>query len=208
MKISINAHSSIRVEAERRIHFDPYLMKEAPQDAEIIFFTHSHYDHFSPEDAARAAGPDCVYVAPKDMEQALLELGIPRERIVLLAPGEKTEVRGLPVEAVPAYNIMKPFHPKKNGWLGYVVEAEGKRIYVCGDTDRTADAALVNCQIALIPVGGTYTMNAKEGAKLALALQPELAIPTHYGSAVGKMEDGPAFEAALGGKVPCQRLIV
>jgi L-ascorbate metabolism protein UlaG (beta-lactamase superfamily) len=88
---------------------------------------------------------------------------------------------------------MKPFHPKKAGWLGYIIEIEGKRVYVSGDTDKTAEAESVKCDIAFVPIGGFYTMNVKEAAELINIIKPELAIPTHYGSAVGKPSFGKDF---------------
>jgi L-ascorbate metabolism protein UlaG (beta-lactamase superfamily) len=102
-------------------------------------------------------------------------------------------VDGLEFETVPAYNILKPFHPKQAEWVGYILQIGGKRIYVAGDTDATKEAKSVSCDVALIPIGGTYTMDVKNAAELANILQPDVVIPTHYGCIVGNPEDGEAF---------------
>ena len=190
-KITINAHSSIRVGGERVLYFDPFLVTEEPHDADVIFFTHSHYDHFSPKDYTKLAKSDTIFVAPSSMAGDLKKAGI--ENAILLEPNTTMEIAGVPVETVPAYNIGKLFHPRKNNWLGYVVTVDGQRLYVCGDTDDTPDARKVKCDVILIPVGGTYTTTAKEAASLVNYLNPRYAVPTHYGSAVGKSGDGAKF---------------
>lgn len=191
-KITVNTQSSIRIGSEKIIYFDPFKISSAANDADIIFITHEHYDHFSPEDIEKVQKSDTVFVAPKSMEAALKKHGY--SNLTLLAPGEKTAVRDIPVEAIPAYNLMKPFHTKKNGWLGYVITVEGQRIYVAGDTDATPEAQSVSCDIALIPIGGTFTMNPGKAAAFINELRPKTVIPTHYGSIVGSAEDGEAFQ--------------
>lgn len=189
MEITINSHSSIRIKGEKTLWFDPFQIKKPVRDAEVILLTHDHYDHFSAEDIAKAAAPGAVFVAPKSMERTVAPYG----KTVALWPGDFAMVEGVRVEAIPAYNPAKRFHPRKNDYLGYVVELEGQRIYVCGDTDVTPEALAVQCDILLAPVGGTYTMTAAEAARLANAIRPRLAIPTHYGSIVGRREDGENF---------------
>lgn len=193
--ISINAHSSIRIGAEKVMYFDPFHLKQDPHDADIVFLTHDHYDHLSPEDIARVKKEGTVFVLPASCKAAAEKNGL--DRCVYLTPGETAEVCGVPVEAVAAYNNLKPFHPKKNGWLGYIVAAEGRRVYVAGDTDENKDNLSVRCDIAMIPVGGTYTFDAKHAAKFVNKLRPSVAIPTHYGDIVGSLSDADAFAAAV-----------
>ena len=106
-------------------------------------------------------------------------------------------MNGIEFETVPAYNIGKPFHPKSAGWVGYIFKDGGTRIYVAGDTDATEEAANVKCDVALVPVGGTYTMNAKQAAELVNTIKPKVAIPVHYGGIVGSAKDGEKFASML-----------
>ena len=115
--------------------------------------------------------------------------------ICTVAPGASYVIEGLKIETIPAYNNLKPFHPKTAGWVGYILELDGRRIYIAGDTDATKEAQSVRCDIALVPIGGTYTMNAKKAADLINQIKPAIAIPTHYGGIVGKKEDAAAFAA-------------
>ncbi|MBQ9717237.1 MAG: MBL fold metallo-hydrolase [Clostridia bacterium] len=196
-KITINAHSSIRIAADRILCFDPFRLESAPHDADVIFITHAHFDHFSPEDIEKAAKSGTKFVIPAGMAEEIRKAGIMDEDVLPLVPGQTAEICGIPVEAVPSYNIGKPMHPKANGWLGYIVTVNGERIYVAGDTDATPEGAAVNCSIAMIPIGGTYTMNAEEAAALVNAMQPKVVIPTHYGSLVGDRKDAETFAASV-----------
>ena len=192
--IALNAHSSVRLEAENGLvlRVDPFRIGGEPHDADVVFFTHSHFDHFSPGDVEKVRKPETVFVAPASMSGDLKKAGLLRQA-VLMRPGEETAVCGVPALAVPSYNTNKPNHPKENGWLGYVLTVRGLRVYIAGDTDDTADARAAACDVALLPVGGTYTMDAGEAAACANAMRPAAAIPTHYGCIVGTPEDGETF---------------
>lgn len=187
-EFTVNAHSSINIVGSRSIRFDPFMIENAPHDADIIFITHPHYDHFSPEDIEKVAKADTVFVCPADME-----LDTPYK----LRPGEKTAVCGIEVEAVAAYNLKKKYHPKENGWLGYRVVMDGRSYYVCGDTDIVPEAEKVKCDVLFVPCGGTYTMDYREAAQLANIIKPEKAVPTHYGAITGDPDDGYRFEQLL-----------
>ena len=92
------------------------------------------------------------------------------------------------------YNPAKEFHPKSNNWVGFVIEIGGKRIYYAGDTDETPEMdALKNIDLALLPVGGTYTMNAAEAAEATKIFKPKQAIPYHWGDIVGSQSDADKF---------------
>lgn len=202
MQISINSHSSIRTEGKRVLWFDPFQLKTVPHDGDIIFVTHDHFDHFSPEDMEKVAKADTVFVVPKSLAGKL-----PKEKTVVLQAGETAEVQGVLVEAVAAYNVSKPFHAKENGWLGYRVTMDGETLYICGDTDATPEARAVQCDILALPVGGTYTMNAAEAAELAKAIQPKLALPTHYASIVGSKSDAEKFRELVGNAMQVELLV-
>lgn len=196
-KITINTHSSIRIASDSILYFDPFKLEAAVHDADVIFITHAHFDHFSPEDIEKVAKADTKFVIPASMSADTRRAGIKEENIISLVPGQITEVCGIAVEAVPSYNIGKPMHPKKNGWLGYIVTVNDERIYVAGDMDAIPEGTEVKCDIAMIPIGGTYTMNAKEAAGLVNVMQPKIVIPTHYGSLVGIKKDAQKFAALV-----------
>lgn len=191
--IEVFTQSSIRIDAGKILYFDPFQQKKDLSDADYIFITHDHYDHFSPDDIAKVVKEDTVFVVPDKMEGAVKEVLPVNGRIICVKPGEKHEMDGFSLETVHAYNNLKPFHPKKAGWVGYIIIYNDTRIYVAGDTDANKDNEKVSCDVALIPIGGTYTMNAKEAAEFINKIKPSVAIPTHYGSIVGSFKDANAF---------------
>ena len=190
--ITINTQSSIRIEGSKVLYFDPFQITEERHDADFIFVTHSHYDHLDPDSIRKICKESTVFVASAGIGKEIGKTAGDHEMILML-PGEKEERSGVGIEAVPAYNKIKPFHPKKNGWVGYVVSLDGARYYVAGDTDAVGELSSVSCDVALVPIGGTYTMTAKEAAKLVNTIRPKVAVPTHYGSIVGKREDAETF---------------
>lgn len=190
--ITINVHSSIRIDIGKIIYIDPFEIEGEHADADFIFLTHDHYDHCSPDDINKVLKQETLFIVPERMEHDLRKK-ITAGRILAVLPGNKYETEGLTFETVPAYNLMKPFHPKKAGWVGYILDIDGTRIYIAGDTDATKEARDVKCDIAMIPIGGTYTMNYKEAAKLVNEIRPGYAIPTHYGRLAGKKSDGDDF---------------
>lgn len=205
--IRVNAHSSVRVELGGKVlYVDPFSLREEPHDADLIFLTHEHYDHFSPEDIARVDKPDTVFILPASMADKAAPVVGPRQ-VLSVEPGQQGEIGGVRFEAVPAYNLHKPFHPRSKGWVGYVLEAEGLRIYVAGDTDATPEAAAVRCDAALLPIGGTYTMNPQKAAALVNEMRPGLVIPTHYGSVVGSPKDFSRFAAEVAEGIRVVRVI-
>ena len=190
--ISVNTQSSIRIIGSRVLYFDPFRIADEPHDADIIFITHSHYDHLDPKSVENVAHENTVFIAPASMNQEMRKV-IGDAELILMTPGEKQDIDGIAILAVPAYNRLKPFHPKKNGWIGYVILMDGVRYYVAGDTDALKELTSIACDVALVPIGGTYTMTAKEAAKLINEIHPLVAIPTHYGSIVGKPEEADVF---------------
>ena len=205
LNITINCHSSIRVEGDGKVlRFDPFKLASSPLDTDIIFVTHDHFDHFSPEDITKVAKSSALFVAPASTAELIAKEGIDASRITVLAPGQSAVVDGLPVEAVASYNNN---HPKEENWVGFIVTIADKRVYVAGDTDIIPEAEAVRCDIALIPAGGTYTTDAKQAAQLANTIRPEVAIPTHYGSIVGSIADGEVFKAGLDDGISCVLLI-
>lgn len=192
--IEVFTQNSIRItDGKTVIYIDPFQMNEEPKNASYIFITHDHYDHYSPEDIKKVACEKTVLIIPEKIEKKVKEVeGLVKE-IVTVKPGTFHELDNLEFETVPAYNILKPFHLKTYEYVGYILHVNGKRIYIAGDTDETPEAKSVKCDIALVPIGGTYTMDAKKAADLVNILRPEVAIPVHYGNVVGSMKDADVF---------------
>ncbi|MBO6239568.1 MAG: MBL fold metallo-hydrolase [Butyrivibrio sp.] len=196
--IEVFTQSSIRIKSSQgTIYLDPFQIKTEPHDADYILITHDHYDHFSVDDIRKIAKISTILVVPARMEDDAKELANDVASIVTVKPGVYKEISGLEIETIPAYNTVKPFHPRRAEWVGYILRADGKRIYVAGDTGLTKEARQVKCDIALLPVGGTYTMDTRRAAELANTIRPEYVIPTHYGSIVGKQSDGQTFASLV-----------
>ena len=197
--ISVNTQSSIRIECPGGtvIYADPLEIKGSPHDADLILITHAHYDHFSPEDAAKIRKSTTKFVIPKGMIDDLEKIGVSMMDYACMEAGDQIGIAGVYVSAVPAYNKLKPFHPRRNGWLGYVLDIGGQKIYVAGDTDALKENTSIDCDIAMVPIGGKFTMNAKEAADFINAMSPAAVIPTHYGSIVGKPADYETFHSRV-----------
>jgi len=202
-KIEVLCHSSIRITGEHTVYFDPYQITGGPHDAEYIFITHDHYDHFSAEDIAKVGNDNTVIIVPEAMAIQAKGLGLSSGHIITVSPGNQYQAGDISFETVAAYNVLKPFHPKTKGWVGYIVTMNNVRYYVAGDTDSTPEAGNVSCDVALVPIGGTYTMNAKKAADLVNHIRPKATVPTHYGVIVGKKEDADRFRANLEAGIQC-----
>lgn len=191
--IEVLYHSSIRIKKEKTIYIDPFKIDRNYNDADIIFITHDHYDHYSEEDIDKVINENAVIVIPEELLTKVLKKGINKNAIITVEPNQKYMVQGIKFETVPAYNTNKIFHPKENGWVGYVIEINGIKYYIAGDTDITEENKKVKCDVAFVPVGGTYTMDFKEAAQLINIIKPKFAIPVHYGSVVGSKQDATDF---------------
>ena len=190
--IQVLYHSSIKINIEKVIYIDPFKIEDDCHDADIIFITHSHYDHYSEEDIKKIIKEDTKIVVTNDLQETASKL-TNEENVISVQPNEKYCVEGISFETIPAYNINKKFHPKQNNWVGYVIELNGLKYYIAGDTDITDENKKVKCDVAFVPVGGTYTMTSKEAADLVNIIKPKIAVPIHYGSVVGTKQDATDF---------------
>lgn len=195
-------HASFRLDGPPTIYFDPWKLEGEHLQADIVLVSHEHSDHCSPEDVERISGPNTVVVASPGAAEKL------RGNVRVLRPGERTTVGEVEIEAVPAYNVNKfrspgvPFHPREAEHVGYVVTVEGERLYFAGDTDHIPEMADIACDVALLPVGGTYTMTAEEAAQAAADIGPKVAVPMHWGSGVvGARADAERFRSLHDGEV-------
>ena len=178
--IYVNTRSSIKITGSKTIYFDPLEIQGKPQDADIIFVTHVHYEHFSPEDIRKVMKDDAKMIVPVSMLEVAKEKCPEVKSLYGILPGHTGECDGLKYEGVPAYNIGKAFHSKENDWVGYLVEMDGKTYYAMGDTDVTPEAEAVDADVIFVPVGGKYTMDAHEAAEFINQKPRGLVVPIHY----------------------------
>jgi len=186
-------HDGFCIKAEGKvIVIDPFQIKEC-EPADVILISHEHYDHCSPVDVKKIQKDSTIIVTEADSAKKL------SGNVRTVRPGDTLTVSGIPIEAVPAYNTNKAFHPKENGWLGFILTVEGVKIYHAGDTDDIPEMASFEVDIALLPVSGTYVMTAEEAVEVTKKIRPKVAIPMHYGAIVGSADDAQHFAEALRG---------
>lgn len=202
--IKLVTHSAIRIinEKDKIIYFDPFkLENKFNDDADYIFITHPHYDHFSPEDIIQIKNDNTIIIVPSELSEKCLNLGFKQNQIITVSVNNEYKVGNLSFKTVPAYNLNKDFHKKDFDWVGYVINIDNTIIYIAGDTDNIPEIQNIKCDIAFVPVGGTYTMTYKEAADLVKIIKPKVAIPIHYKTIVGTYEDAENFVKELNGKI-------
>jgi L-ascorbate metabolism protein UlaG (beta-lactamase superfamily) len=196
IQIQWHGHAAFRiVDGGKQIYVDPYRLPDGLPQADYIFITHGHGDHFSPDDIAKVRGDATKIVAPADVAKKI------GKGVFAVKPGQKGKLGGLHVAMVPAYNVNKfrkpgvPFHPKDNGWVGYVITlSDGTVVYHAGDTDFVPEMKTLKADVALLPVSGKFVMTAEEAIDAANAFKPKLVIPMHYGTIVGSEADAKRFQ--------------
>lgn len=205
--IEVICHSSIKINKGIIIYFDPFKIEKKYNDADIIFITHDHYDHYSEEDIDKVIKNNTIIVSPVDLLEKLLNKGLKKENIISVKPYEDYNIKNLKFSTIPAYNIDKQFHPRKNNWVGYLIELEEITYYIAGDTDITEDNKKIKCDVAFVPIGGTFTMNYQEASELINTIKPKIVVPIHYGSIVGTKEDAINFKKLINPEIECKILI-
>lgn len=198
--IQVLYHSSIKINRDKVIYIDPFKIDNEYHDADIIYITHSHFDHYSEEDIGKIIKENTKLIVTEDLESKVLEK-VKKENVICVQPEKNYFVDGINFETIPAYNTNKQFHPKANNWVGYIIDLNGIKYYFAGDTDITEENKKVKCDVAFVPVGGTYTMTAREAAELVNIIKPKIAVPIHYGSVVGTTKDAEDFVIRLNEKI-------
>jgi L-ascorbate metabolism protein UlaG (beta-lactamase superfamily) len=200
-KITWYGQAAVKIDNDGQIIFiDPYhLISE--DKADVILITHSHGDHLSIADIQRISDNETHFVCPDDCAEILKDEGY--KNIMIVSPGDKVTIDGTEIEAVPMYNLVKTqYHPVENAWTGFIINVDGTRIYHAGDTERIPEMKNIECDIAMLPLGQTYTMSSvEEAAEAALDTGAEIAIPIHYGMYEGSIEDARKFKELLEGKI-------
>lgn len=197
VKITWLGHDGFRIQNRQVVYIDPYQIEGGPK-ADIVLVSHEHSDHCSLDDLKKIVGPQTVVVAHAQSKGELSKLKVKEVKVV--KPGDKINVEGVGIEAVPAYNVNKfrepgkVFHPKEDGKLGFVVTMNGVRIYHAGDTDHIPEMKGIRADVALLPVSGTYVMTAPEAAEAVATINPKVVIPMHYGAIVGNRKDAETLQ--------------
>jgi L-ascorbate metabolism protein UlaG (beta-lactamase superfamily) len=180
-------HAGFMLSGTRLVYIDPYKL-QGTQVGNVILITHDHYDHCSPDDVKWLREGATVIVCPPSCADKF------QGDIRTVKPGDTLSIKGVGIQAVPAYNVGKEFHPREAGGVGYIVALpDGPRVYHAGDTDLIPEMAQIQADVALLPVGGKYTMDAAEAAQAANLIKPSLAIPMHWGTIVGSRQDAERF---------------
>lgn len=197
MNIHINTHSSIQIDD---MAFDPYDADKLKFKAKYIFLTHTHYDHFDVPSIKNISNKRTIIIAPHDAKETL-EKNF-ENKIIYVKPYDEINLETCQIEVLPSYNIDKNFHKKEYNWVGYKVIKDGTVYAILGDTDATPELEkLEDIDVLFVPIGGTYTMNAKEAATLTNTIKPNIVIPVHYNSIVGTKADEKEFLKNLNKKI-------
>jgi L-ascorbate metabolism protein UlaG (beta-lactamase superfamily) len=193
-KIFFINHDCFRIEGDVVVYTDPFHVPDNLPKADLVLISHDHFDHCSPEDLDKVKKDDTTFVAIDACKAQL------SGDVKIVKAGDKLEAKGVAIEVVPAYNTDKDFHPKAQGHVGYIFTMGGQRIYFAGDSDHIPEMKDFNCDIALLPVSGTYVMTAEQAVKAAKDIGPKVVIPMHYGDIVGTREDAVRFSEMYDGE--------
>lgn len=191
--VEVFCHNSIKITGSKTIYIDPFKLEKDYHDADYIFSTHTHYDHFSEEDIEKLLKEDTVIITPDSSRELACDLTKDRERVKIVEPANEYELPGVKFSTTYAFNKETLYHTKSENWVGYIIELDGVKYYIAGDTDNIKELKDVECDVAFLPIGGKYTMGYAEAAGLANTIKAKIVVPTHYGCIVGTKEDAEKF---------------
>ena len=200
-------HSAIKINRGMIIYIDPFKINQDFNDADLIFITHSHFDHYSEEDILKVKKQNTKIILTNDIVDNAMNLGFDKDDILVVEPNKEYEIDNIKFSTIPAYNINKQFHPRANNWVGYIIDLDKTKYYIAGDTDITEENKKVKCDVAFIPIGGTYTVTYTEAAELINIIRPKIVVPIHYGDIVGNKQDAIEFEKLLDKNIQCKIMI-
>jgi L-ascorbate metabolism protein UlaG (beta-lactamase superfamily) len=200
VKVHWLGHDSFVLQGSRVLVLDPF-KASGDYKADILLISHEHFDHLSQDDIMRFSSPSTIIVAPKQCEAPLQQF---KQQKKIIEPGQKIDLGGVKIEAVPAYNLNKfrepgkVFHPREDRKVGYVATLDGVSFYHAGDTDAIPEMGSIEAEVALLPVSGTYVMTAEEAAEAAKAIKAKVVVPMHFGKIVGTRDDAERFKKLVG----------
>lgn len=186
MKYEVIHHASIKFTGDKIIYFDPYKIEDELHDADYIFITHDHYDHYDLDSINKIKNDSTKIILPKCLESEV--------HYLVVEPDKEYEVDGIKFKTISSYNTNKNFHPKERGYVGYNILLDDNYYYIMGDTDRTPEADNVKTDVCFVPIGGVYTMMVDEAISYINDLKPNVAVPIHYGLIVGDKLLGDTFK--------------
>ena len=194
-----HAAFKIKTADDKIIYIDPYSINKEMEKADLILITHSHPDNCSIADINKIIKPNSKIVITADCQSTIMRTNIP-VKIEITEPGKEFDFGNIRISSIPAYNKDKSFHPQDEDWVGYVIKLEDMIIYHAGDTDVIPEMQKLTGHkkngsqfVALLPIGGRFTMNVEEAIEAVKIIKPSLAIPMHYGTVIGSKDDAKEF---------------
>ena len=193
-------HDTFLIEGEKTVYTDPYVLPANPKKADLILITHDHYDHCDPDKVKQIQKSDTVIVTTPDCARKLTG------NIKSIRPGQSVTIGDIAIRAVPAYNLGKQFHPKASGWVGFVFKVSGTTFYIAGDTDFIPEMSGLKPDIALLPIGGKFTMDIDQAVEATFSIDPKIVVPMHYDTFGGIEADPNEFKEKVNDRNPAIRV--
>jgi L-ascorbate metabolism protein UlaG (beta-lactamase superfamily) len=193
MRIDVFAQAAIKMVGDKVMYFDPYLIKDEYHDADYIFITHDHYDHYDEESINNIKKDNTKIILPMCLKD--------KPNNLVVEPNKEYEIDNIKFKTIPSYNLEKPFHPREKEYVGYLIELEGLTYYIMGDTDVTSEALEIRPDVCFVPIGGKFTMDYLEAVDYINKIKPKKVIPIHYGSIIGDITLGKEFKEKINNNI-------